>query len=179
MQQEVLGKDDTLSAGCHIDMHIYFKLRDPNKANKFIKNKNGEVIIFKLGLERQGQQHENSEEGFKTFLSLNRCPKLFTLYKEGRLLRSLHEAKYKPAADMHKAWKDQLNRDERKVKLYDYFESEHYYLLVIPHTIKPQDMQDEIIRQFKEKTGYDISDLGKSFNWKDIWTLVKLLSRRK
>ncbi|MBD3211010.1 MAG: hypothetical protein GF311_00240 [Candidatus Lokiarchaeota archaeon] len=108
-----------------------------------IKDKNGNYI--KLAIEYQGRQHDRRESiGFEAykFLTHNLDVKKNTREYKKLLID----------------WQDQIKRDQFKVK---YFENENkngYYLVVIDYDVKLEERQGEIIRQFKEQTGIDISN---------------------
>ena len=85
--------------------------------------------IIKLAIERQGKQHQNSDDGWKAYLGVSR------------------------GGGKYSNWISLIERDKEKVKLFEKFNLEDFYLIVISYTMKPEQMFQYILNSFKIQTG--------------------------
>ncbi|MHA1671517.1 MAG: hypothetical protein ACTSV5_13225 [Promethearchaeota archaeon] len=114
-----------------------------------IRDKYGNTI--KLGIEFQGDQHENTEKGFRTYLRLSRFKGV-----EG-------DAEW---IKLRKEWRTMLLRDQFKVDIYASKELEGYYLIVVPYEVKPRMRLSFLAEEFYKKTGVRILKNYDNFDWK-------------
>jgi len=66
---------------------------------------------------------------------------------------------------MKKAWKRGIKLDERKVIEFKKRNNKGYYLIVIPHTVYPHQMQNFIVQEFVDQTKVTLPLKGK-VDWK-------------
>ena len=99
--------------------------------------------VIKLGVEYNGLQHQNSDEGWEAFkfLSHNRC--------------TLSD------------WQGLIERDKEKVNLFKKFNVNDYFLIVVPRRIRRNERFNYIIEQFKLQTGIRIEKEFK--DWKTLY----------
>lgn len=98
--------------------------------------------IIKLAIECQGKQHQDSDEGWKAYLGVSR------------------------GGGKYSDWINLIERDKGKVELFEKFKSEDFYLIVIPYTMKPDQMFQDILNNFKIQTGIKIKK--KEIDWKHL-----------
>lgn len=123
----------------HVDMFSELSLRD----------KNGKTI--KLAIEYQGEQHEDSEKGFRAYLRLSRFKGV-----EGDV----------EWVRLRNEWKKMLLRDQFKVDLFASKSHEGFYLIKVPYTIEPKVRMAFLAKEFFELTGVRILGDFDNFDWK-------------
>ena len=125
----------------HVDMFSELNLKD----------KNGKII--KLAIEYQGEQHENTEKGFRTYLRLSRFKGVEGVIEWIKLKNE---------------WNRMLLRDQFKVDLFASKNDEGYYLIRVPRTIKPEARMAFLAKEFFRLTGVRILGDYDNYNWKSF-----------
>jgi hypothetical protein len=175
-----------LDARCHVDMIFYVKVKIKNTKSEFqyIKDKNGNDMIFKIALERQGKQHENSLEGFATYLGIigeKELQKLVLLhYDIDKSIKSLKNRDDQDALKYYyEEWQRLIIRDEKKVKLFKYHNMEGYYLIVMDHKVAPNDMLGFISSEFSSIVNSHLRKNNKNIKEEDLIYFDKLTEKVK
>ncbi len=120
-----------------------------------IRDKNGNFI--KLAIERHGQQHEPTLKGFKIYLKIAKHPDI----KRGSKI-------YKT---LWKKWMKQLNTDKKEIEIFQKYNENGYYLIVVHHKIKNHQVEQFIINELMRQTGNKISYIG--IQWQTLFNKIK------
>ncbi|TXT62297.1 MAG: hypothetical protein BAJALOKI1v1_980011 [Promethearchaeota archaeon] len=143
----------------HVDVFLYLKIRD--ERGNFLKDKNGEDIVVKIAIERQGRQHEYSKEGVSTSLRVKNkftfADRIEELKTDSTKFKDLKKAFKKGEErdkfeEYHKQWKNQLRRDTEKVEFFALMDD--CYLLVLPPDLKSNKMVSGLIDGFRTNFPY-------------------------
>ncbi len=139
----------------HVDGAIFVKVKLKN-SDQFVKQADGTDMVFKFLLERQGEQHQTSWKGFIAWLRLHGENTIADIVEpigniEDTLIVRRLTPKQKDILDKeHEKWLKQLQRDRDKVKLFEYHQKDGFYLLVMDHTVKPDQMLQFLCAQITE-----------------------------
>jgi len=134
----------------HVDAGVYIKFKIKDEKGNFIKDRDGKTdMIFKFFLERQGEQHENSKDGFEVWLRIHQKKELADIVRDSSSIPNAR-ARIKNKKNLKffdyefDSWKDQLARDQDKVFLFNYYKKDGYYLLIMDHNIDSNQMLEFI-----------------------------------
>ncbi|MCK4238579.1 MAG: hypothetical protein KAX33_05605 [Candidatus Lokiarchaeota archaeon] len=100
--------------------------------------------MFFLAGESNGEQHEDSEDGWESFQKISRFK------------------------GTYKDWQELIKRDKLKVKMFKKFNTLGYYLIVVPHNIKRKDRYHYIIGEFESQTGIKLKNID-YIDWRSLF----------
>lgn len=98
-----------------------------------------------LAVEYNGQQHEDSKEGLKSYNWIS------------------HGSKYNE-------WRNQIQRDRDKLMQFKNYNDKDYYLIVVSHKIHRNQRLNYIVNEFEKQSGLKL-DKVKSIDWCNLYYL--------
>jgi len=108
---------------------------------------------IKLGIRYNGQQHEDSPEGWKAFKGIARNPNV----QPG-------SNKYQ---ELWSKWRRLIETDKLKVKVFKDNEQNGYYIIEVDYRISPSQMQQFIIDEFERQTDIQLEKKD-SIDWRRL-----------
>lgn len=108
-----------------------------------LRDKNGNLIH--LGIEYNGKQHDDSNEGWRAYKGINKYPDIDS-----------GSEKYD---QLWFQWRRLIKRDKIKMDVFKKNEKNGYYLIVVDYTVRQSQKLQFIINEFETLTGIKLEDV--------------------